>query len=641
MPENKIQTNDAAERQAFKDSQAERIQKKLTEQPTAQPVEKKFTVVTVPLNFHSLSDVELYGIVSTTQNLTPEQAASVVEHVRGRYITDQFTIALGAVYEPTAKPVLTSTAAETHEPRTVALELPWNFETLAVSNKFLWLTKESPTPLSFEEANDVIDMLVGKPTYSGTRFELSIAAPTPQEQPVKLEVEPVAPKPVPVSVTDHSKFEVVLPENFASLTGGEQYWHLVTAFKLSYDEANAVLDDYAATSAQSFTVDRTKPEEPAKALPADPGPVVLALPHEFRSLTSTQQYMFLQAERKLPPAQASDVLALLGGRRTITGIQFEISFDEPVPAGESPIPNYLLSRAAQAAALASKVSESIRPQKVKPEFVAPTRTVEINEVTLRLPAAFKTLTLGMQHMYLQDDGLLPEQASDVIATLNGTQVFGNTRYTVVFDDPIAEANPVPDYLAKQRENAKATAAKVAASMRPPKEKPAFVPPARPEPKLVSLTLPHEFGGLSPAAQHLYLQSQAQLTTDMAADVLAVMGGSPSDKIRLAVTYGDPVANNDNPVASYKKPVAPTPAVRAPKAKPAKPTQSVAVPTPKPTPVKSVQLPHWFSDAESTQQFTYLTRTKQMLPEDASELIAHLSGFKTTTVFNVEIEESGI
>lgn len=545
---NKRQTSDEATRREFKAQQAQRIAALKNTAPAPLPT-KETIPVTLPLNYHSLDDVELFGILKTTQNLTAEQAADVLNHIRGRLSTDAYAITLsGKPYVPTVSTPAHQEPVGVVEPRKRSIELPWNFERLSDSQKFQWLLAEAR--LDKDEANDVIDMLVGRPTYSGTVFELSIAAPPQQlQRPVKIEVEPASkPAPKPEPVRDPSRFEFTIPGNveFGMLSAGEQYWFLVSDLGLSYDEANEVVaiyhgllesNDHISRDGNKFTITRKETAEVVLQPEQDPfKSFTLVLPHEFRLLTAQQQFSYLQVEQKLAPELAADVLALLDGRRQTTGFEFEISFADPATPGQNPIPDYVTRKITNQEAIKNAQTMQVREPKAKPTFTAPT-SAPLPTVEITLPHEFQALSLGLQHQYLQTEKkLLPAQASDVLASIKGSPVVA-TNFVVAFDAPaVSSDNPVENYIKAKTEAAAAREARK--QVRQPKAKPAYSPPAQ---GIVRSTL-------------------------------------------------------------------------------------------------AVTLPNWFNGANPPDQFTYLTRTKQMLPEDASDLIAHLSGFKTNKVFEVEYEE---
>lgn len=533
----------------FKDSVAAKIAAKLAQQPEKAPAITPLPVK-VPLNFHSLPDTELYGILTTSQNITPDQGSDLVEHLRGRYSTGVYTVILTGAYSPTPEKTPTTEKIESEpEPRKVSVTLPWNFELLSTSGKFLWLTKEASLP--FDEANDIIDMLDNRPTYSGTVFELSFDTPPAIEQkrePVRVEAPKQQQQPV---LKDENRIEVSIPIglDFRSLSSGEQYWFLVTEFGLSYDEANEIVGIYRnllqpsdrihREGGSQFVVYRNNEEKTEPTRRGDDIPTGIRLPHEFRLLTPSQQFAFLQVERMLSPDRAHEVLALLDGKGTADlGLKYRIEFAEPAPVGENPIPEYVTRNSNVAANIRKQAEKSVRAPKAKPEFVAPT-PAPLPVVDITLPFEFKALTPGLQHSYLQSaKKLLPQEASDVLAALEGKEAH-SIQFNVSFSAPVShQDNPVEAYLREKAEAAAAREAKRAA--RQPKTKP-----------------------------------------------------TPS-------TYTQP-------------------------------TKGVEVP------VFSVTLPNWFSDARPVDQFVYLTRTRLMVPEDASDLIAHLSGFKTSKVFEVEYE----
>lgn len=117
--------------------------------------------VKVPVNYKSLSSNNLYGTLVTTNLLTPEQAQDLFATLGGRKVNTKFDM----VWEPeTAKVDSIPTS------KTVQVIVPNQFKTLKVTDQYAYLVRQ--LALAPEEANDVIDILKGKPPISPITYDI-------------------------------------------------------------------------------------------------------------------------------------------------------------------------------------------------------------------------------------------------------------------------------------------------------------------------------------------------------------------------------------------------------------------------------------------------------------------------------------
>lgn len=146
-------------RRQFKADLAEKI-KLSTAISDSDPVETRMKV-RVPVNFKSMSSNTLYGILVTLNLLTPEQAQDLFATLGGRKVNTKFDM----VWEPETV-MVDSTPAQ----KTVQVIVPSQFKTLKVTDQYAYLVRQ--LALAPEEANDVIDILKGKPPISSIVFDI-------------------------------------------------------------------------------------------------------------------------------------------------------------------------------------------------------------------------------------------------------------------------------------------------------------------------------------------------------------------------------------------------------------------------------------------------------------------------------------
>jgi hypothetical protein len=117
--------------------------------------------VKVPIDFKSLSSNILYEQLVTLNLLTPEQAQDLFATLGGRKINTKFDMVWESeTVRGDSKPV----------PKTVRVTVPNQFKILKVTDQYAYLVRQ--LALAPEEANDVIDILKGKPQISSTIFEI-------------------------------------------------------------------------------------------------------------------------------------------------------------------------------------------------------------------------------------------------------------------------------------------------------------------------------------------------------------------------------------------------------------------------------------------------------------------------------------
>lgn len=394
MAQSKVQTNDVTTRHDFKANLADKVATSLVPTvnqgaPIVEPVQ-----VTIPVNFHTMSKYHLFGYLTHEAGLTLEQANDVIDQLIDNKISNtQFNITLQGVH---ALKELEAECILPEPPKTVKIELPYNFNSLRVQDRFLWLMKESHLALSHSEANDVIDIAQGKVNQvTDTQFTL-----TYQEPPT---LDPQTTQAFSHSVVDEipersrlTHFDVPeLPEGFELKTRIEQYRVLTDEVKLTPEHARFVLDTLQVPI-------------PAPAVVAEPEPTILnvSLPYAFRGWVHKDQFAFLTKIKHLSTSEAEDVLGHYDGRQTLSVVT--IDWEDVVdPEGRSNFKSQLLSR--------------IKKAKVKEP--TPVQAFSIPE----LPEGFETLTGNEQFRLLLDLKLTPEHAQFVMASLVPTPEAGKTE----------------------------------------------------------------------------------------------------------------------------------------------------------------------------------------------------------------------
>lgn len=339
--QSKVVTSDQKTRLEFKSKIADKIKQALTpEHVDPEPEVVPMTVV-VPANFHSLSKVTLYGVLTHDRGLSPEDANEVIEILGGKP-SKEFTLILEG-FAKEEEPELESQI----EIKQLAVELPYNFNSLRVDQKFLWLSKESNLGLSFEEVNDIIDLLNGKPTLSNTEFHITFSDP-PLPDPVpplpnpNPDPEPIDPFPEP----DEPE-PIRLPENHNEMTEQELFNALThnTEFACSSDMAVKTLEYYFGRSDDVIEMVTLAGSvvEPRKIEAIVKNPevktykrVTVGVPSTFGSLKAGDQYMFLTRTLKLAPEFANDVMAVFKGETPLCSHEYVVKesmnheFSEPV-----------------------------------------------------------------------------------------------------------------------------------------------------------------------------------------------------------------------------------------------------------------------------------------------------------------------
>lgn len=117
--------------------------------------------VRVPVNFKSMSSDNLYQSIVTLNLLTPEQAQDLFASLGGRKVNTKFDIA----WESEASPSVVKTAS-----KTIQVTVPIQFRDMKVTDQYVHLVRT--LELLPGEANDVIDILKGKPPISSTIFNI-------------------------------------------------------------------------------------------------------------------------------------------------------------------------------------------------------------------------------------------------------------------------------------------------------------------------------------------------------------------------------------------------------------------------------------------------------------------------------------
>lgn len=390
MPQSKVITSDERTRLEFKNRllnkieelskvQEEEIQPEPTSEENLSPPQ-----VIVPTNFHDLSKVALYGVLTHERGLSPDDAREVIEILDGKR-SNAFTIVLQglAVEEPEEQ------VEEKVEIKQVEVVLPYNFNSLRIDQKFLWLGRESGLNLSFEEVNDIIDLLNDKPTLSNTEFHITFESapepdpllpdpfPIPEPEPVPLpdpEPEP-EPEPAPIPRT-----EVSIPRDFAQLPTVQKYIYLTKTKHLPTNVANEVVFDFNSNNSDRFEFiyedELFKDIEPLKVKDPDIKTFQLYLPFDFSNRKDKDKYWYFVVQG-LNYKDANEAVDAYNGLETKNVFVFE---HEPVPEPEPTL---------------------------EPEPVA--------KVEIRIPKNFKSLSAPDQYTYLTKTKLmLPEIANEAI-----------------------------------------------------------------------------------------------------------------------------------------------------------------------------------------------------------------------------------
>lgn len=284
-------TNDGDKRKGFKEQTLQRIQA-AAETPVEEAVAVDTIEVEVPSNFSSLSDVELFGVLKH-QELTPEQASSVIEQLRGRIPgTKEFRVVLQAPVAVQPKPQV---VRERVYPE-LNVEVPEKFSELRIRDQFYYLINSSH--LTIEEANDVM---------------VAVRGGSPLKHKVTITEKPkVKFGSVEVSVP---KLEVTLPLNFEEDSETFQRNYLRTTLRLTQKQTNDVILAIKGQVPRYFQVifstAEVKPvveQTVTEPEPVDFPELAVTLPKDFGSLRPQDQYLFLKTELKLTGDQANDVI---------------------------------------------------------------------------------------------------------------------------------------------------------------------------------------------------------------------------------------------------------------------------------------------------------------------------------------------
>lgn len=333
MPQSKVVTDDQKTRLEFKSKIAKKVEQALApKEPEVSP-EIEPTMVIVPANFHTVSKVTLYGILTHERGLSPEDANEVIEILGGKK-SKAFTLILEGIAEE--EPVQEEPQLEIKQ---LAVELPYNFKSLNVSQKFLWLSKESHLGLSFEEANDIIDLLDGKPTLSNTEFHITFSdPPLPLPDPVPPFPDPEPHPPEPIDPFPGPGPEPVkLPDEHESMSEEELFNTLThnPEFTCSSEMAIQAIEYYfgrsdKVVSLQTLSGELVEPRKVEESTIETPKPkpytrITVEVPEGFSDLRVGQQYIFLTRTLQLSPEFANDVIALLGGKSPLFGHEYIVN----------------------------------------------------------------------------------------------------------------------------------------------------------------------------------------------------------------------------------------------------------------------------------------------------------------------------
>ena len=161
----KVVTNDQETRKEYKEKMSQKVSEAL--EPVIEEESLSLVEVEVPSNFWQLSDLQLYGILKF-QQLTPEQAKTVVEQLRGLTSSTEFKLVLQS---PVAEPIKKLTLVEAPEEESISVQLPSTFKDMKSKDQYLYLTKEKL--LLPEHANDIIDWMNDKPVLSKVSYNIS------------------------------------------------------------------------------------------------------------------------------------------------------------------------------------------------------------------------------------------------------------------------------------------------------------------------------------------------------------------------------------------------------------------------------------------------------------------------------------
>lgn len=317
--------------------------KKLSSLPEEEIVEAVYTApreIQIPINFHTLSKVTLYGILTHDKGLTANGAREVIEMLDGKP-SNEFTIVLEGTAIPEAIPEVTP------EIRQLSIELPYNFKTFSVGQKVLWLSKESGVTPTFEEVNDVIDLLDGKPTLSGTEFNITFSDPLPLPDPIPIpdpDPEP-QPQPIPEPQPDPEpepgpipRQEIRIPREFSDFQPLQQYLFLTKTKLLPTDIANEVIFDLKnsrfdkfdfiyeediipETSPRDFTEKRDR-ELAVVPLEQEESITTVRLPLDFANLKESDQYWYF-VTTGLSYDKANEAVRAYRGQPTKYQFEFE------------------------------------------------------------------------------------------------------------------------------------------------------------------------------------------------------------------------------------------------------------------------------------------------------------------------------
>lgn len=250
--------------------------------------------ITLPHNFRAMKRATQEMLLTKGYELSLAEARDVIATVE--LVPTKRSVSYTIEESP-----VTEVIPEKEFPK-LAVEVPAFFATLDDSQKYTYLTFEQK--LTSHQANDVISTFNNKtPLYYAVTVD-EVANPTMPVIPEKVEValDPV---------------KVLLPHNFNSLKRASQEMVLTTLCGLSLVEAKDVLlaiDQKPTKRVVEFSYEEAPVVQAAeRAFPE----IVVELPETFGNLVESQKYAYLTVTAKLTSQQASDVLAVYGGKSPV------------------------------------------------------------------------------------------------------------------------------------------------------------------------------------------------------------------------------------------------------------------------------------------------------------------------------------
>lgn len=402
------------------------------------------------------------------------------------------------------------------------------------------------------------------------------------------------------------------------LTVGTSVWHPdfgACTISLIDQKSNAIVLDFATfgkldmvlsqvksklvpirSSAPTHAGKRLGSQNRVKPLPVETASQrSISLPRVFSSWKPIEQFSYLTRDKHLTTEEANGFVAALSGRFD-TPLAFEIVWEEIPDKDKRLVHKKNLLQKIEAASVLKPLKETVQRD------VSPQALTELVSLSVTLPAIFTSLQPSGQYTFLTNTKhLTPEEANDIIA-LHGGQLPRNStaKFELLWDEKVG-----------------ASEAGVARVTKAPEIKaPEPVAPRQ------QIDLPLVFKTWKPVEQFAYLTKNKHLPSAAANSVIdGFTLGAPCD---YDISWGElPEAEKRS---AYKQNLL-------------KKVEASSIPKPFKEPVKrdvtpqaltelvslAVTLPSVFGTLRPSGQYTFLTNTKHLTPEEANDVIAVHAG----------------